>query len=74
MEGDACDVDTQAAALAVYDEVRNNGYAAEIRPAKAGNKLEYRVRIANLPSKAEAEALAAALRGRFGVVDPRVST
>jgi len=56
--------DSQAAALAVYDQLRDNGYAAEIRPAQAGDKLQYRVRIANLPSKAEAEALAASLRGR----------
>lgn len=66
--------DTQEAALALYDALRNEGYAAEIRPAQAGDKLAYRVRIANLPSKAEAEALAAALRGRFGVIEPKVST
>ena len=66
--------DTQDAALALYDQVRDNGYAAEIRPAKAGGKLVYRVRIANLPSKEEAEALAAKLRGQHGVVDPKVST
>ena len=66
--------DTQAGALAVYDAARDNGYAAEIRPAKAGDKQVYRVRIANLPSKAEAEALAAKLRGQFGVSEPKVST
>jgi hypothetical protein len=65
--------DTQGAALALYDQVRDNGYAAEIRPAKAGDKLVYRVRIANLPSKEEAEALAAMLRGRFGITDPKVA-
>ncbi len=65
--------DTQAAALAVYDQLRDNGYAAEIRPAQAGDKLQYRVRIASLPSKTEAEALAASLRGRHGVTEPRVS-
>jgi cell division septation protein DedD len=65
--------DTQAAALALYDQVRDGGYAAEIRPANAGGKLVYRVRIANLPSKAEGEMLAASLRGRFGIVEPRVS-
>ena len=47
--------DTQAAALALYDRLSDNGFAAEIRPAQAGDKLQYRVRIANLPSKAEAE-------------------
>jgi len=52
----------QAAALAAYDRARAAGYAAEIRPAKAGDKLAYEVRIAQLPSKAEAEALAAWLK------------
>jgi FecR protein/SPOR domain len=66
-------VETQAAALAVYDGARDNGYAAEIRPAKAGDQQVYHVRIANLPSKAEGEMLAASLRGRFGIVEPRVS-
>jgi hypothetical protein len=64
---------TQGAALAVYHQVRDNGYAAEIRRAKVGDKQMYRVRIANLPSKEEAEALAAKLRGRYGVTEPRIS-
>ena len=66
--------DTQEAALAVYDRVRDNGYAAEIRPAKVGEQRLYHVRIANLPSKEEAEALAAKLRGQHGVTDPKVSS
>ena len=65
--------DTQDAALAVYDAARDNGYAAEIRPAKAGEKQVYHVRIANLPSKAEAEALAGGLRGKYGISEPRVT-
>ena len=65
--------DTQGAALAVYDAARDNGYAAEIRPAKAGEKQVYHVRIANLPSKAEAEALAGGLRGKYGISEPRVT-
>ena len=65
--------DTQAAALALYDRLSDNGFAAEIRPAQAGDKLQYRVRIANLPSKAEAEGLAARLRGQHGVTDPKVT-
>jgi hypothetical protein len=66
-------VDTQAAALAVYDRARDDGYATEIRPAKAGDRQVYHVRIANLPSKAEGEILAASLRGRFGIAEPKVS-
>ncbi len=65
---------TQEAALAVYDKVRANGYAAEIHPAMAGGKRVYNVRIGNLPSKAEAEALAGQLRGKMGIGEPRVST
>jgi len=66
-------VDNQGAALAVYDAARDGGYPAEIRPSQAGGKLVYHVRIANLPSKAEGEMLAANLRGRFGIVEPRVT-
>ena len=66
-------VDTQAAALAVYDQVRAQGFNAEIMPATAGDKRIYHVRISNLPSKEEAEALAARLRGQHGVADPKVS-
>ena len=57
----------------VYDEVRKAGYPAEIRPAKDGDKRTYVVRIRNLPSKAEAAALAAELRGKHGVAEPKVS-
>jgi cell division septation protein DedD len=66
--------DTQEAALAVYAQVRANGYPAEIHPAKAGEKRVYLVRIGSLPSKAEAEALAAQLKGKMGVAAPRVSS
>lgn len=68
------EADTQAAALALYDKLRDAGYAAEIRPAKVGEKLLYVVRIAQLPSKAEAEALAAQLRAKMGVSDPKVTS
>ena len=66
-------VEDQNAALEVYDRVREAGYAAEIRPSKEAEKRTYAVRIAGLPSKAEAEALAAQLRGRNGVAEPRVT-
>ena len=65
--------DDQNSALAVYDRVRAAGYPAEIHAAKDGDKRSYIVRISNLPSKAEAEALAATLRGKEGVAEPRVS-
>lgn len=64
--------DTQDAALAVYDQVRAAGYAAQIFPTMVADKRVYLVRIANLPSKREAEALAASLKGRHGVGEPSV--
>jgi SPOR domain/FecR protein len=66
-------VGTQSEALAVYDQVRTAGYAAEIHPAKVGGKRVYLVRISRLPTKGDAEALAAQLRGKHGVEEPKVS-
>jgi len=62
----------QADALAVYDEARAAGYPAEIRPVKKGEQMVYLVRIRQLPSRAEAQALAAELRGKYGVGEPEV--
>lgn len=69
----AASVTTQAEALKLYDALRAAGYAAGIRPAMRGETLIYDVRLAHLPSKAEAEALAASIRGKMGIVDPRVT-
>jgi hypothetical protein len=65
--------DTQRAALDVYEAVRKAGYPAQIDSTKQGDKRAYNVRIRNLPSKAEAAALADALRGKHGVSEPKVS-
>jgi hypothetical protein len=62
----------QNGALAQYDELRNAGYPAEIWPVKDADKITYHVRIRQLPSRAEAQALGAQLRGRFGVNEPRI--
>jgi hypothetical protein len=70
---DLATVDNQRDALMVYDEVRKAGYPAEIVPLKGGEKRAYVVRIRNLPSKAEAGALAGALRGKHGIAEPKVS-
>jgi hypothetical protein len=59
--------------LHVYQAVRAAGYAAEIDPRKVQGRRVYDVRIAQLPSRAEAEALAATLAGRHGVSSPRVT-
>jgi hypothetical protein len=64
---------TQGEALDVYGQLRTAGYAAEIHPAKAGGKRAYHVRLSRLPTRADAEALAAQLRGMHGVGEPRVS-
>jgi hypothetical protein len=64
----------QPTVLDVYDQVRAAGYAAELFPTKAGEKRLYVVRIRYLPSKAEAEALASKLRGKYGVAEPKVSS
>jgi hypothetical protein len=66
-------VDTEDAAFAVYDTVRAAGYAAEIYPTGTPEKRQYRVRISQLPSKAEAQQLADSLKGKYGVTAPSVS-
>ncbi len=65
--------DDQNGALALYDEVRNAGYPAEILPVKQGEKYVYVVHIRHLLSRAEANAVANQLRGKFGIAEPAVS-
>ena len=65
--------DDQNGALALYDQLRDAGYPAEILPVKQGDKFVYAVRIRHLPSRAEANALASQLRGKFGITEPAVS-
>jgi hypothetical protein len=64
--------ESQGEALAVYINVREAGYAAQIEPLRPEGKRVYEVRIASLPSREEAQALATALAGRYGVTAPRV--
>jgi hypothetical protein len=59
--------------LTVYQAVRAAGYAAELQPRRVQGKRTYDVRIASLPSQAEAEALAGRLSGQYGVSSPRVT-
>jgi len=66
-------VDTQAEVLAFYDLVRDAGYPATILPITGGDKKAYALRLTHLPSRAEAESLAASLKGRMGIDAPRVS-
>ncbi len=64
------DSQSKEAASALLEKLHAAGYAAETR---SQGRRAYVVRIAQLPSKAEAEALAAKLRGQHGVSDPKVS-
>jgi len=57
----------QRGALQVYDNLRAAGYPAEIRPVMRAAGLIYRVRIPNLPSEAEALALAERVKSIAGV-------
>ena len=66
-------VDTPQEALKIYDAVRAAGYAAEIRPQGEPGKHTYDLRLSQLPSKAEAQALADSLRGKMGVAEPKVT-
>ena len=62
----------QSAVLPIYDELQNAGYPAELRPLKQGEKTVYAVRIRQLASRAEAQALAKQLRGKYGISQPKV--
>ena len=64
---------TQGDALGLYDALRAAGYAADIRPRPVAGKYIYDVRLAQLPSKREAEVLAASIRGRFAAAEPQVA-
>ena len=57
-------------ALAHYDELRSAGYPARILPLPDD---QYQLRITQLPSRAEATALAQELTGKMGIVAPTVS-
>jgi hypothetical protein len=63
----------QTGALALYDELRNAGYPAELWPVKDADKIIYHVRIRQLPSRGEAQSLANQLKGKYRITEPRVS-
>jgi cell division septation protein DedD len=65
--------DSENAAFEIYDAVRAAGYPAEIHPIGVKDKRQYQVRISQLPNKAEAQQLANALKGKYGVTAPSVS-
>jgi hypothetical protein len=65
--------DSQAEALKIYDAVRAAGYPADIAPQRAGDKRSYDIRVSQLPSQQEAQALANSLKGRYGAAEPTVT-
>jgi hypothetical protein len=64
--------ESQNDVVAVYQAVREAGYAAELNPVRRDGRRIYEARIVSLPSREEAQALANALDGRLGVASPRV--
>jgi hypothetical protein len=56
-------------AMAAYDELRAAGYDVRIRPLPGG---QFQLRITQLPSRAEAQALAHKLTGKMGITAPTV--
>ena len=63
----------QEEALAVYERLRDAGYAAAIQPAMSGGKQVYQVRIVGFLSEADGVAVAVKLRVQLGLQDVRVS-
>lgn len=64
--------DSRATAVGVREEVRKAGYPAVMTPIRGKEQTTYLVRIRQLASRAEADALAEQLRGKHGVIDPKV--
>lgn len=60
-------------ALAIYEHLRDAGYAAAIQPAVSGGKQIYQVRIVGILSEADGVAVAVKLRVQLGLRDVAVS-
>jgi hypothetical protein len=67
------EADNRAAVLAVHEKVREAGYPSQIAQRKEGDQIVYAVRIRQLASRAEAQALADQLKGKLGVKEPRIA-
>lgn len=63
----------QSEALQAYDTLSDAGYAVDISPLTRNGVTEYRLRIPNLPSRKESEALAKHLQGQPGVGKTSIS-
>lgn len=65
--------ESRDAVRSVQEQLRAAGYPAQMAQRKVAGKLRYSVRIRQLPSRDEAQALAARLKGRYGVTETKVS-
>lgn len=65
-------VDGESNALALYDRARATGYSVSIKPRRAEGGYRYSVRVTQLPSPAEAHALAEKLRLSLALSTPVV--
>jgi hypothetical protein len=66
-------LESQSGAGAISRQLQEAGYPAQVAQRKVADKVTYTVRIRQLPSREEAEALASRLKGKFGVKDPKVT-
>ena len=64
---------TREPLVSIQRQLAEAGYAAEIAQRKQGSQTSFVVRIRQLPSREEAQALANQLKGRHGVKEPRVA-
>jgi sporulation related protein/FecR-like protein len=62
----------QAAALAAYDRLRAAGYPAVMRPVKTADRVDYRVRVQNFPTRQDAAAAVEKLKA-LGLTGAAVS-
>ena len=65
--------DSRSTAVGLREDVRKAGYPAVMTPLRGKEQTVYVVRIRQLASRGEANALAEQLRGKYGVAEPKVS-
>jgi len=66
-------INSETGALALYDQARAAGYAVRIKPRRAAGGYLYSVRVAQLPSAPEANALAEKLTRSLALTAPVVT-
>lgn len=65
--------EARSPAVTLREDVRKAGYPAVMTPLRGKDQTSYVVRIRQLASRAEGQALADQLRGKYGVTEPKVS-